>query len=437
MRSSRPVRRQAAAGPERRVEGTIERLGSDGAGLLTLNGKLIAVPGALEGERVEITLSSSGTARLTQRYTDSPERGSPPCRHFGRCGGCRLQHLAPGLYASFKPRIIADALARQGIRDVLLRPVEISPPGSRRRATLDAKSDGAKIRLGFHETASHSVVDLLECPILSPALTCLLPSLRALLGRLLPARGVATVTLGESDRGIDLGLQLPAPPDLAALEMLAEFAESQDLARLWWLDRGDIPMLIAERRRPTVRLGDIDVDLPPGAFQQATAAGERALTRAVIDAAGSAQHIADLFSGIGTFALPLLPGRRVHAVEQSPAALDALAAAVRRAEQTGLTVERRDLMARPLLPAELSRYNAVLFDPPRAGAAAQCEQLAQSTVPTVIAVSCNPASFARDAAILRKGPYRLDWVLPVDQFLWSNHVELVALFRRDSTGINP
>jgi 23S rRNA (uracil1939-C5)-methyltransferase len=407
----------------------IERLGSDGAGLLTLNGKLIAVPGALEGEQVEIALTRSGTARLTRRHTNSPHRIAPPCRHFGRCGGCTLQHLAPDLYTSFKPRIITDALARQGIRDVQLRPIDISPPGSRRRATLKAKRDGNRIMLGFHEASSHSIVDLLECPILSPALTALLRPLRTLLNTLLPAKGAATVTLDESDRGVDLGLKLPVSPDLAALEMLAAFAESQDLARLWWLDQAEAPIPIAERRRPTVRLGDIDVDLPPGAFRQATAAGELALTRAVIEAAGSAQQVADLFAGLGTFALPL-PARRVHAVEQSPAASEALAAAIRRAQRTGLTVERRDLFSRPLLPAELNRYDAVLFDPPRAGAASQCEQLAQSTVPTVIAVSCNPASFARDAAILLKGPYRLEWVLPVDQFLWSNHVELIAVFRR-------
>jgi 23S rRNA (uracil1939-C5)-methyltransferase len=436
MRSSRPIRREPPALPETPVEGTIERLGSDGAGLLTLNGKLIAVPGALEGERVEIALTRSGTARLLRRYSDSPHRASPPCRHFGRCGGCTLQHLAPDLYASFKPRIIMDALARQGIRDVELRPIEISPPGSRRRATLEAKRDGNTIRLGFHEAASHSVVDLLECPILSPALTSLLPPLRSLLNTLLPARAAATITLGESDLGVDLGLKLPTPPDLPGLEVLAEFAESQDLARLWWQAQADAPMPIAERRRPSVRLGDIDVDLPPCAFRQATAGGERALTRAVIEAAGSAQHIADLFSGIGTFALPLLPGRRIHAVEQSADASDALAAAIRRAQRTGLTVERRDLFSRPLLPAELNRYDAVLFDPPRAGAAAQCEHLVQSTVPTVIAVSCNPASLARDAAILLKGPYRLEWVLPVDQFLWSNHVELVAVFRQGSGSKN-
>jgi 23S rRNA (uracil1939-C5)-methyltransferase len=435
MRSSRPVRRQATAGPETRVEGTIERLGSDGSGLLTLNGKLIAVPGALEGERIEIALTRSGTARLTRRDTDSPQRISPPCRHFGRCGGCTLQHLAPDLYASFKSRIITDALARQGIHDVQLRPIEISPRGSRRRATLEAKRDGNRIMLGFHEAASHSVVDMLECPILSPALTALLPPLRSLLNTLLPARGAATITLDESDRGVDLGLKLPGSPDLAALEMLAAFAASQDIARLWWQDRAGAPMPIAERRRPSVRLGDVDVDLPPAAFRQATAAGELALTRAVIEAAGSAQHIADLFAGIGTFTLPL-SARRVHAVEQSSAALDALAAAVRRAQCTGLTVKRRDLFSRPLLPAELNRYDAVLFDPPRAGAAAQCDQLAQSTVPTVIAVSCNPASFARDAAILLNGPYRLEWVLPVDQFLWSNHVELVAVFRRGSGSKN-
>jgi 23S rRNA (uracil1939-C5)-methyltransferase len=425
------VKRKPGAAASQIVELEIERLGTEGAGLARLGGRTVLVPDTLPGERVRAEIrTGTEAAILRERLTDSADRVVPPCRHFGRCGGCVLQHLAPAPYAAFKRRLILDALGRQGLGAVPVAEAIVSPPGSRRRATLEARRVGGGVVLGFHERSSHQIVDLIDCPILRPALAALLPPLRALLTALLKPGQAASVVLMEVESGPDLGLELPSEPDLAALENLADFAALHDPARLWWRIAAQAPTLAAQRRAAVVRFGAIPVELPPGAFLQATAEGEAALRAAVACGLGEARRVADLFAGIGTFALGSAAGRTVHAVEGDPAALAALAAAARRAQLVQVTSERRDLAARPLRADELARFDAVIFDPPRAGAKAQAEQLAQARVPVVIGVSCNPASFARDAAILTGGGYGLDEVLPVDQFLWSSHIELVGVFRR-------
>lgn len=409
----------------------IERLSTEGAGLTRAGGRTILVPDALPGERVRAQVASGKEAAvLLERLSDSADRIAPPCRHFGRCGGCVLQHLAPAPYAAFKRRLIVDALSRQGLGAVAVSPPLVSPSGSRRRATFEARRVGGGVVLGFHERASHQIVDLAECPVLRPALAGAVPPLRLLLAGLLKPGQAASVVLTDAETGLDLGLDLPAEPDLAALEALSDFAARHDPARLWWRTGGQAPTLAAQRRPVVTRFGETPIDLPPGIFLQATADGEAALRAAVEHGLGPACRVADLFAGAGTFTLALAPGRAVHAVESDAAALGALAAAARRAQLVQVTTERRDLEARPLRPDELARFDAVVFDPPRAGAKAQAEQLARAAVPVVIGVSCNPASFARDAAILVQGGYVLEQVLPVDQFLWSNHIELVGRFRR-------
>jgi 23S rRNA (uracil1939-C5)-methyltransferase len=426
-------RHRRPAAPPEILDLDIEKLGTEGAGLARLGGRIVLVPDTLPGERVRARIEA-GKTRLLERLSDSPERIAPPCRHFGRCGGCVLQHLAPAPYAAFKTALIRDALSRQGLGAVPVAPALVSPAGSRRRAVLEVLRVGSGIVLGFHGRASHQIVDLAECPVLRPGLAALLPDMRVLLAELLKPGQGGSVTLAEVETGIDLGLDLPAEPGLATLEALAEFARGHDLARLWWRVGGAEPMPVSQRRPVTTRFGGVPVDLPPGAFLQATEAGEAALRRAVETGIGAARRVADLFAGTGTFTVALAGGRAVHAVESDSAALAALAAAVRRAQLVQVTSERRDLDARPLLPMELDGFDAVVFDPPRAGAKAQAEQLALSRVPVIIGVSCNPASFARDAAILTAGGYELDGVLPVDQFLWSNHVELVGRFRRLRSG---
>jgi len=413
----------------RELDLTIDKLGSEGVGVARLDGKIILVAGSLPGERVKARVEG-GLGVVTQIIEPSPFRIAPACHHFGSCGGCALQHLAWDPYLDFKRELVVEALRRQGLGDVPVGPIAASPPGSRRRATLEAKQAGGTLLLGFHGRGSHHIVDLGECPVLLPELAALLMPLRKLLRILLPPGAGATVQLAAGPDGIDLGLLLPAVPDMEQLEGLSAFAEIKDLARLWWRVEGMAPVPASQRRSIGLRFGGVPVDPPSGGFLQATAAGEAALTAAVVASLAGAERVADLFAGCGTFGLALGPRAELHAVESDAAALGALASAARRAGLGFVTTERRDLEARPLLVSELKRFDAVLFDPPRAGAKAQVANLAQSGVPTVVGVSCNPATFARDARMLVDGGYRLDSVLPVDQFVWSPHVELVGHFRR-------
>jgi len=336
----------------------------------------------------------------------------PPCRHFPECGGCQLQHVDDDAYANYLVERIASALAAQGIAAPEIRAPLLSPPRSRRRASL--KAAGGSV--GFNAAASHRIVDMRECHILRPELFDLVAPLR----RLLTGRAGATMTL--ADQGVDLLLEGISADGLEAAERMIGFARDQKLARLA-LDDGFGPQTIWEPEPVTVTLSGIMVALPHGAFLQATAEGEAALVAAVREAVGGSAIVADLFAGLGTFALAL--GAKVYAAEGARDAALALKAAGR-----GLFVDHRDLFRRPLDKAELDRFEAVILDPPRAGAKEQIPLLAASAAPRIAYVSCNPATFARDAKILIDGGYRLDWVQPVGQFRWSTHVELAGCFTR-------
>lgn len=351
-----------------------------------------------------------------------PNRQVPPCRHFPECGGCQLQHVDDCAYAGFLRDRIASALAAQGVTAPDLLTPHISPPRSRRRASLRAARGGV---LGFNAEASHRIVDMRECHILRPELFALVAPLRALLRRLKPA-AAAGVRLTLADQGVDLLLEKVEAPDLEAAEALGAFAAEHRLARLA-LDDGYGAQTRWEPEPVTVTLGGVPVPLPHGAFLQATAEGEAVLVENVRRAAGEARIVADLFAGLGTFALSL--EGRVLAVEAARDAALALKAAAGRARRP-VFVDHRDLYRRPLDPAELDRFEAVVLDPPRAGAKEQALALARSAVPRIAYVSCNPSTFARDAAALVEGGYRFDWVRPVGQFRWSTHVELVGAFSR-------
>ena len=349
-----------------------------------------------------------------------PRHQVPPCRHFPVCGGCQLQHLDEEAEAEFARDRVVGALAAQGLpADV--RPARLSPARSRRRTVLHADRGGA---IGFAEAGSHRLVDLSECAILAPELFALLAPLRRLLPRLIARGRRAEVTMTIADQGVDLLLRGVEAEGLAAAEALRDFAEGHALARLA-IDSGLGAETRWEPRAVTVTLGGVAVPLPHGAFLQATRAGEEALVAAAREAVGAPAATADLFAGLGTFAL-MLPGKVYAAEGARDAALSLRTAAGGRA----LFVEHRDLYRRPLMPAELDRFDAVMLDPPRAGAREQAIQLAASRVPVIAYVSCNPSSFARDAKILCDNGYAIDWVLPVGQFRWSTHVELAARLAR-------
>lgn len=394
---------------------TIERIAARGDGV-TGDGR--HVPFAAPGDRL---LPDGG-------IEPGPHHMAPPCRHFPRCGGCQLQHVDDAAYSDFLVSRIAGALGAQGLAAPDIRPPVLSPPRTRRRAALRAERIGRKIVLGFNEAASHRIVDLAECHVLAPALFALLNPLRELLAGLLRDRRGAEVQLAMTDQGIDLLLEKIEAEGLAAAERLNEFAERHRLARLS-IDDGFGPQPRWEPEPVTVTLGGVPVPLPPAAFLQATPEGEAALVATVGEAVGGATMIADLFAGLGTFALPLSRTARVYAAEGAREPALSLRAAAARA-QRAIVVEHRDLFRRPLDGKELSRFEAVVLDPPRAGAKEQTPALAGSGLGRLAYVSCNPATFARDAKALIEGGWRIEWIRPVGQFRWSTHVELVAAFNR-------
>jgi 23S rRNA (uracil1939-C5)-methyltransferase len=350
-----------------------------------------------------------------------PHHQVAPCRHFPECGGCQLQHLDDASWSGFLTDRVAGALAAQGLETEVRTPL-LSPPRNRRRATLHYDPSG---RLGFSAAKSHQLIDLAECHILAPELFALVKPLKRLLPTFRPKRRL-DLQLMLADQGPDLLVTGVAPEGLAAHEAITAFATTHGLARVAF-DDGLGPETRWEPDAVTVTLGGVPVPLPPGAFLQATREGEAALVAAVREGIGAARTVADLFAGLGTFALAL--SGRVYAAEGGRDAVLALKAAAGRAQRP-VFAEHRDLYRRPLTAAELDRFDAVVLDPPRAGAREQAAALGACTVPRIAYVSCNPSSFARDAKMLVEGGYRLDWVLPVGQFRWSTHVELVGVFVR-------
>jgi 23S rRNA (uracil1939-C5)-methyltransferase len=357
-----------------------------------------------------------------------PHHVAPPCIHFPTCGGCQLQQVDETSLADFVTQRVTGALAGQGVVPGTILPAHLSPPKTRRRASLRALRQGKRIAIGFAESGTHSLVDLSMCEVLDPRLVALVAPLRALLPTILPDKRAAHLRMSLTDQGVDLLLDGVSVDGLAADEGLSRFARDHGLARLS-IDEGDGPQTRWEPEPVTVSFGGVAVPFPPFAFLQATPDGEAALVDAARAALREGGTLADLFCGLGTFALSLGEGWTVYAAEAARDLTLSLKGAGSRAGRR-IGVEHRDLFRRPLEPAELNRFDAVLIDPPRAGAREQVMQIATSKVPTVIYVSCNPASFARDAAHLVAGGYALESVKPVGQFRWSTHVELVGIFRR-------
>lgn len=405
---------------------TIMRLGHLGDGVA--EGPVYATQ-VLPGEVVDGTLTGD---RLTyiRIVTPSVHRVRPPCAHARTCGGCLMQHAGDAFVADWKLGIVKGALAGQGL-DAPFRPVVTSPPRSRRRATLTARRTKAGALIGFHARGSDLLVDVPQCQLLHPDLMATLPALITLTRVVGSRSGEVSFQITRTLAGPDVVIAGGKELDSALRLDLARMAETFGLSRLTC--DGEV---IALRAAPMQRFGRALVAPPPGAFLQATEEGERALLRSVSDAlAGPMRKVADLFAGVGTFALPLAERAEVLAVEGDPAMVTALEKGWRQADGLKrLTAEARDLFRRPLEPDELRGFDGVVIDPPRAGAEAQTAALAASKVPVIAAVSCNPVTFARDARVLVAAGYHLDWVQVVDQFRWSSHVELVARFSRPGKG---
>lgn len=398
----------------------IEALGRRGEGIARHEGRSVFVPGTLPGETVRAE-GDGERLGLVAVEVASPARAAPFCKHYGRCGGCQLQHWAEEPYRAWKAASVAEALKAHGIAvDV---PACIDAHGAgRRRVILHARRRDGAVSAGYMEARSHRLLDIDACPILEPALAPAFGIARAIARRLGDCDVAVTATL----TGLDVSVKAERKFAAAEHARLAEFIPALNLARL--AVNGEV---IATAVPPRLRIGSAEVALPPGGFLQATALGEETLARLVLDHAGKAKTVADLFCGIGPFALRLAQRARVEAHDSDRAAIAALDAAARSASGLKpLTAVPRDLFREPLVANELKPFDAVVFDPPRAGAEAQARQLARSTVKTVIAVSCDAASFARDAGILVEGGYALKQVTAVDQFKWSAHVEIVALFSR-------
>jgi 23S rRNA (uracil1939-C5)-methyltransferase len=409
---------------------TIDHVGRHGDGVATAGS--VYVPYTLPGETVEVERRPGhpDRAHLLRVENASPERIAAICPHFGVCGGCALQHWQTARYRAWKRELVVDALRQAGIGSGIDVPVADLIDGhgaGRRRVVLHARSATHQVlEVGFAARQAHHIVPIDRCPILSPGLAGVIPAAWALAEALRPTAKPLDIQATATDAGIDVDIRGSGPLDRKLAAALAVVGETHRLARI--TRHGD---LVMQRATPTVLMGRATVALPPGAFLQATAAGEATLARLVLGYVGKAKAVADLFAGVGPFALRLTETARIYAADAEEGAIAALTrAAANTAGLKPIKAERRDLFRRPLLAKELTQFDAVVFDPPRQGAEAQARELAASAVATVVAVSCNATTFARDVKLLIDGGYRLIEVTPVDQFRYSAHVEIVAKLLR-------
>ena len=402
---------------------TIMRLGAQGDGVVETGNGSDFIPFALPGETWRLFADKSPARRMT----DSPDRIAPLCRHFGICGGCMSQHMSPALYSDWKRSVIVQAFAHRGIESEVA-PLTAIHPRSRRRAFLGVECTGRSVFIGFREEGQHTLVDMIECPVLDPMIVAALPLLKDMARIAMPSRTSGRLVVTKLDHGLDVsfdnGHKMLHADDRQAL---AKLCKSGRIIRL--IVAGD---MVVTHESTALTLGGVAVDPPPSIFLQAVPQAEALLIDLILKALpAKAKRVADLFCGIGTFALPLARKVQVFAVDSDKRALAALEMATRHA--TGLKpieIRQRDLFREPLSPKELEGFDAVVFDPPRAGAAEQTERIARSKVRHVIAVSCAPTTLARDAKALIDAGFKMGPVTPIDQFLYSPHTEAVAVFKR-------
>ena len=410
---------------------TIDRLGAQGDGIANGKDGPVYVPFTLPGETVAIArVKSQGT--VMSIASASADRQEPPCRHFGpdgvngTCGGCTLQHVADVPYRGFKRQLVIDALKSKGLTPEVGE-IVAAHPGERRRVVFAARKTEKDMLVGFNQAESHHIVAIEECPISSAGIISRLPAIRAVGAAVATNADVFRIAVLETLSGLDLAVEgVKKLSDQQRRKAVEVILGLRGIARVS-LD-GEI---LIEPTKPLVEFGGVKVSPPAGGFTQATKSAEVAMSELVLAHVGTAKRIADLFAGAGTFSLQLARIGRVHAVEGDGKAIASLDHAARNTQGLKpVTVEKRDLFRRPLMTAELKVYDAVVFDPPRAGAEFQCKELARSIVKRVVAVSCNPLTLARDLAILVEGGYRITSVTPIDQFLWTSHVEVVATLEK-------
>lgn len=413
-------------------EAEVVGLGHAGDGLVRVEGHTVYVPWTVTGDLVRAKTDGDARGQLVEVVAPSPHRIDPVCRHFGECGGCVAQHFDTPTYQGWRRAQILGALSAHGFEAPPLEEMLTIPAGTRRRATLAWRRDQGRVALGFRARGTHRIVDMTMCSALDPSIVATLADLRRLASRLEVA-GRFEVT--ACDNGLDVTVEQRSEPTLKMRDAIAAFSVAAQAARVSWrAGQGGAADLVIQHRAPVVTIFGVPMALPPTAFLQPSVAGEVALQRLVSEMLGGAKRVADLFSGCGTLSLMIARGGHVAAFDSDAQAIGALRAAAGAAGAQGRSIavhaEVRDLYRRPLDGPELKPYAAVVFDPPRAGAPAQASALARSKVTKVVAVSCNPKTFARDARLLVEGGYAMRRVVPIDQFVWSQHIELGALFER-------
>ena len=410
---------------------TIQKLGAQGDGIAQGTDGPIYVPFTLPGETVAIArVKTQGT--LMSIASASPDRQEPHCRHFGpdgvngTCGGCTLQHYAAAPYRAFKRQLVIDALRSKGLTPEV-DDIVAAHPGERRRVVFAARKTEKEMLIGFNQAESHHIVAIEECPIASPGIISQLPAIRAVAAALAVNAEAFRISVLETLTGLDLAVD-----EVKSLSDKQRRSAIETVLTLRGVGRVSLNgEVLVETKKPVVDFSGVQVSPPPGAFTQATKQAEDAMTELVAAHIGKAKRIADLFAGSGTFSLRLARIGRVHAVESEGKPLAALDHAARNTQGLKpVTIERRDLFRRPLMTQELKVYDAVVFDPPRAGAEFQSKELARSQVKKIVAVSCNPLTLARDLALLIEGGYRITKVTPIDQFLWTSHVEVVVALEK-------
>ena len=414
---------------------TIESLAHQGDGVAHHLGKKVFVPYAVPGDEVQVRVNKQTSqhihATLETVLNPSESRITPACKHFTQCGGCALQHLDGVTYHSLKMEGLLQPMQRAGLDVSVIKPLVEIGAHSRRRTVLHVKAHGKRVKFGYYQAGTHHIVDIKECPILDKTLFALVPALRKLIISLDSKADITEMSLYAGETGVAVLVEYKSStmPELADLERYTAFAHAHAINTIAYQNRdGIIPVI--EKSPVVLYAGDVEIALPAGTFQQATKKGQQVITEVIQSAVGSESPVLDIYSGCGAYSFAVVNQTMVHAVEGSKPMVDTIKRTAARHDLHGrISAEQRDLVRQPLLPKALNAYKAIIINPPRNGAKAQVEQIAKSKVPVIVMASCNPKTFSSDAKLLIEGGYRLDSVLPIDQFVWSTHLELVAVFR--------